>query len=114
MNTDFPEDADGNALRNSIKNGSDLSRPMLVNFQIAVPSEDAAKQLADVTSKLGYKVSVYESPECSLPWTCECSARIVATYDSLGAYQKELAVLAARVDGHPDGWGSFGNKDEEG
>jgi len=112
MNTDFPADADGNALRNFIKNGSDLSRPMLVNFHIAVPHEEAAKGLAGAVWKLGYRVENYPSPECSLPWTCECSVRILATYDALGAFQIELAKLAEPFGGHPDGWGSFGNKDE--
>jgi regulator of RNase E activity RraB len=113
MNGNFPNDADGDALRNLIRNASDLSRPILVDFHVALPSEDAAKSLADVTSKLGYKVNIYESPECSLPWTCQCSSRILATHDALGAYQKELAIFAAKFGAHPDGWGSFGNKAEE-
>ena len=107
---EFPDDADGGALRNIADDGSDLSKPMYVNFQVAVPDEEAATALADVAHKLGYRVSVYETPECSLPWTCECSTRMLATHLGVLAVQAELAELAAPFGGHPDGWGSFGNK----
>jgi len=109
MDHNFPNDADGDALRRLVDSGNDLSKPMFINFQVAVPDETAAKGLADVASKLGYRVDIYGSPECSLPWTCECSTRMLATYDGVISIEKELADLAAPFRGHPDGWGSFGN-----
>jgi hypothetical protein len=69
----------------------------------------AAKGLAEVAYKFGYRVRIYASPECSLPWTCECSARMLATYEGVLAVQDELAELSKRFGGHPDGWGTFGN-----
>jgi regulator of RNase E activity RraB len=113
MKHDFPNDADGDALRRFVDGGSDLAKPMSINFQVAVPDENTAKGLADVVYKLGYRVRVYESPECSLPWTCECSTRMLASYDAVIAIQEELAELAAPFRGKPDGWGSFGNKREK-
>jgi hypothetical protein len=107
--TDFPNDGHGDALRRLVNDGSDLSRPMRIDFQVAVPSKEAANGLAEVCYKLGYRLRVYESPECSLPWTCECSTRMLATYPGIIAMQTELEVLAQRFGGHPDGWGSFGN-----
>jgi hypothetical protein len=109
MHHDFPNDADGDALRRFVDGGSDLSKPMLLNFQIVVPDETAARRLSEVASKLGYRVNIYASPECSLPWTCECSTRMLASYDGVIAIQEELAKLAAPFSGHPDGWGGFGN-----
>jgi len=110
---DFPNDADGDALRRFIEQGSDLTKPMHIDFQVAVPDEMAANGLAEVALRLGYSVSVYASPECSLPWTCECSTRMVATYDAVMAIQRELAELASPFGGRPDGWGSLGNKPDE-
>jgi hypothetical protein len=107
---DFPNDADGDALRRFIENGSDLSKPMLIDFQVAVPDEIAAGALAEAARKLGYHAKTYASPECSLPWTCECSTRMIGTYDGVIAVQQELARLAVPFGGHPDGWGSFGNE----
>lgn len=113
MKHDFPNDADGDALRRFVDGGSDLSKPMTIDFQIAVPDEAAANGLAEVLYKLGYRVKIYASPECSLPWTCECSTRMLASYDGVIAIQAELAELAKPFKGHPDGWGSFGNDTDE-
>ena len=113
MKNEFPDDADGDALRRFVDDGSDLAKPMSIDFQVAVPDESAAKGLADVVYKLGYRVRIYASPECSLPWTCECSTRMLASYDGVIAIQKELAALASLFDGKPDGWGSFGNAPDD-
>src|SRR5262245_27394480 len=105
----FPEDADGDALSRIVAEGSDLSKLLFVNFQVALPNEASAKKLAVVARQLGYRVGVYDSPECKLPWTCECSTRMVATYESVIAIQSELAEISAQFGGIPDGWGTFGN-----
>jgi hypothetical protein len=110
---DFPDDADGDALRRFVDGGSDLSKPMTIDFQVAVPDEAAAKGLAEVAYKLGYRVNIYASPKCSLPWTCECSTRMLASHDGVIAIQAELARLAKPFRGHPDGWGSLGNDSDE-
>ena len=41
MTHDFPYDADGDALRRLVDDGSDLTKPMCVEFQVAVPDEAA-------------------------------------------------------------------------
>ena len=112
MKYEFPNDADGDALRRFVESGSDLAKPMSIDFQVAVPDENAAKGLAEIAYKLGYRVRLYPSPECSLPWTCECSARMMASYDAVIAIQKE-SDIASPFGGKPDGWGSLGNKPAE-
>ena len=67
MSQDFPNDAEGDALRRIASHGSDLSKPMHFDFQVAVPDEAAAKNLAQAAQKLGYRAAIYNSPECSLP-----------------------------------------------
>lgn len=100
-------------MRRFVDDGSDLSKPMTIDFQVAVPDEIAANGLAETAYKLSYRVRMYASPECSLPWTCECSTRMLASYDGVIAIQSELARLAAPFGGQPDGWGSFGNDSDE-
>jgi hypothetical protein len=108
----FPNDSDGDALRRVIAGGSDPSKPMLIDFQVAVPDMMAANKLASAASKLGFNVRAYASPECSLPWTCECSKRMLATYEGVVAVQNELRELSGPLGGHPDGWGTLGNSSE--
>lgn len=110
MEPTLPNDADGDALRRIVRDGSDLSKPMLIDFHVALPSESAAKSFAELARGLGYHVSVYESVECSLPWTCECSKGMLATYHGVLAAQAELAELSKDLGGWPDGWGTLGNR----
>jgi regulator of RNase E activity RraB len=105
----FPKDADGEALRRIARDGSDLSKPMFINFHVAVPDKPSAKKLAAIAQKLGYRIKVFASPECVLRWTCECSTRMVAAYESVIAVQNELADLSEPFGGRPDGWSTFGN-----
>ncbi|MEM6561162.1 MAG: ribonuclease E inhibitor RraB [Planctomycetota bacterium] len=109
MSAEYPQDADGKSLRLVAEHGSDMSKPMYIDFQIAVPDEKSANQLAIRAQKLGYRVEVYDSAECSLPWTTQCSTRMLATYDNVIAIQNELAELSRDYGGHPDGWGTYGN-----
>ncbi len=51
MVSNFPDDSDGGALRRLVEDGSDLSRPMYIDFQIAVPDEARATRLAESVVK---------------------------------------------------------------
>lgn len=109
MSTDYPNNADGDALRRVAADGSDMSKPMYINYHVALPDEAVATSLAKSAHDLGYRVRIYDSPECSLPWTCECSCRMVPAYDAVIAIQNELGTLSAPLGGHVDGWGTLGN-----
>src|SRR5215813_10440846 len=110
MPDDFPDDSDGDALRRVRNTGSDLSKPMLIEFQVAAPSEAAAQNIANVALSLGYRARVYDSPGTDGGWTCECSTRMLATHEGVLAIQRELGEISAEFGGFPDGWGTFGNK----
>jgi regulator of RNase E activity RraB len=109
MPSDLPNDSDGDALRGLIERGSDLSKPMLIDFQISVHTEAAAEAIGDGARKLGYHVRIYQFPEIREDWTCECSTRMLATYDGVIAVQRELGEISIGFGGYPDGWGTFGN-----
>lgn len=105
----YTSNADDDTLHRLESEGSNLSMPMVINFHVAVPNEAQAMAMADEARRLGYHARIYASPECPLPWTCECSTRMVASSANVIATQAELAQLASRFGGYPDGWGSFGN-----
>lgn len=109
MKENYPIDSDGGALQSVANCGSDMSRPMYINYHVAAPKVESAQAIAAAARKLGYRVQVYESSGCKLPWTCECSTRMLATYDGVIAVQDELATLSKPFGGIPDGWGTFGN-----
>ena len=116
MTTDYPNDADGDALRRVVAIGSDMSRPMDIDFEIAAPDEATAKRVADEAAKLGYRTNIwFDDEEQDLddkplpPWTCTCTTTMLAEYDAIIAVQAELDAIARPFGAYVDGWGTFGN-----
>ena len=113
--TQYPRDADGDALRRLVAGGSDLSKTMDVDFAIAVPNAAAGEAVASKALGLGYKTDVVFDPgelgvEDDPPsWTCYCTRAMVPTYEAIVEAQAVLGELSRPHDGYPDGWGSFGN-----
>ena len=119
MTDEYPNDADGDALRGIAESGSDMSQPMDVDVQIAAPDEAVAARVAEETAKLGYRTSIYFDEEELDPedagdlWTCECTKTMLLTYDAIIAVQSELDAVAKPLDAYVDGWGTYGNIDDE-
>ena len=115
--TDYPDNADGNALKHLEETGSDLSQPMDVDIQVAAPDELTAVEVANAALALGYRSEVFfdedleDVEDASEPWTCECSKVMMLTYDAIIAAQAELNAIAQPLGGYVDGWATFGNAD---
>lgn len=110
--TDYPDDDDGDALRRIAESGSDMSQPMLVDFFIAVDDEQMARKVADAVAPAGYAVELNRDEEED-DWSCCCSREMVLTHAAVVAAQAELQRLAEPLGGEVDGWGTFGNADDE-
>jgi hypothetical protein len=106
--THLPNDADGDALRRLLNDGSDLTKPMVVDFQIAVPDEASCQAVAKAAGHVGFHTKVVA--EKNGEWTCWCTKTMVPSYDEVIAVQKLLDELSCPYGGWTDGWGSFGNK----
>jgi hypothetical protein len=104
--SDRPQDADGDALRRVAADGSDLSKPMTVDFMIAGRDEASARAIAAAAAALGYRTEAqYDDGR----WTVYCAREMLLTYDSVVAAQAELDRIAQPLGGFSDGWGTFGN-----
>jgi Regulator of ribonuclease activity B len=108
MSATYPSDADGDALRGVVDSGSDMSRPMVIDFSVKVPDEKTARHVAELVEARGFDPSISEN-DGSASWSVHCSKSMLATYDGVVAVQAELKVLVAPHGGFCDGWGTFGN-----
>jgi hypothetical protein len=106
MTFNYPDDADGKALRRVAAAGANMSKPMDIDFQIAAPDEATARRVADEAAKLGYRTRVYGS--LSAPWKCQCTKSMIPAYPSLMAAQAELDTIARPFGAYADGWGTYG------
>lgn len=114
MIQEFPDDENGNVLREMKESGDDLSRPRFVDFTVVFPNEAGAKQLAGRFEKRGCTVAVKRSgviPE--LPWDVTVSRFMVPAHGAISEFENELASASASLGGRNDGWGCFERNDED-
>lgn len=104
----FPDDETGNVLRDFQKNGFDLSKPMDIDFFVAVPSRPSGEKVALQARALGYVVSV-EQDDDTKEWTCYCTKRMVPDYHKIVSIEDELMAISKPFDGFADGFGTYGN-----
>lgn len=108
MQTDLPNDADGDAIRRVFDGGSDPRRPMVLDFHIAAPSREVAERVSDAAASLSYHTKA-STDECGENWTVTCSTRTLLTHRAVIAMQAELYNLAEPLGARVDGWGTWGN-----
>jgi len=116
MNSQYPDDADGDALRRVESLGYDMSRSMDIEFHIAAPDELTAYWIVSKVNALGFDTSVsFDDAELDLDsnddflWTCTCTRNMVPEYTELVEWQARLNQIAQPLGGFVDGWGTFGN-----
>lgn len=105
---DTPNDDTAQALKRLERDGSDLSKPMEMDFFIAVPSREVGNKVAQRVQKLGYTTSVEQDTE-TLEWTCYCTKVIVPEYFEVVLIEQQLDSIAKELGGYADGFGSYGN-----
>jgi hypothetical protein len=108
----IPEDATGKALRLIAKNGSDLTKPLEMDFFVAAPSEEAGGEVALKAGVLGFTTSV-ELDEEDQEWTCYCTKVLVPEYSEVVKIERQLDSIAKEFGGYADGFGAFGNAEEK-
>jgi hypothetical protein len=104
---DYPNDADGDALRR-VAERSDMSKPMDIDFAVDVADKSIGEAVQRLAAQRGFRPTLYFD-ETYQRWTCNCVKRMVPTYEAVIAAQKELDELSAAFGGYSDGWGTLGN-----
>ena len=104
----IPDDADGDAMRRVIADGGDLSRPMLVDFQIDCPDVSSAEAIAAKIPADEFAVRIYQNSGDETA-TCECSREMLLDHSELIRIQHELSAIASPFGGFCEAWGTFGN-----
>ena len=116
---DYPDDADGDALRELADEGVDMSQPVLIEFAVAAPDDDAAQKIGAALAEHGYQAHVDfdegepdedgaidpDDPEFGPAWTVYVGISMVPTYDEVMRIQADLDRIAGPHGGRADGWG---------
>ena len=102
------EEATRAALRHYEDSGSDLTRPMEMDFFVAVPSEAVGHVVVVRTTPMGFSSRLSRDDE-SGEWTVTCTVTIVPAVERVIALERLLDRLARELGGFADGFGSLGN-----
>src|ERR1043166_3129020 len=84
-----PNDADGDALRQLQSDGSDLSKPMKIDFAVSVPSAVIGNAVAQRAEPLGFITDVDYDAETEA-WTCYCTKVVIPEYQPILGIQESL------------------------
>lgn len=98
------------ALKRIAESGSDLSRPLTIDFFVAVPSAAVGRMVSVRPAELGFSTST-ECDDKTGDWTCYCTKTLIPDLLTVVAIERQLDQIAQGVGGHIDGFGSFGNAD---
>lgn len=96
MCTDYPDDDDGNVLRQVAAHGADMSRPMQIEFTIGVPDVECARSLAEKIFVRGSVPRIYVDAEDNSV-SLYCAKNMLATYEGVVAAQSELNEICVPV-----------------
>lgn len=99
------------ALERIREDGSDLERPLSMDFFVAVPDERSGLAVAARVEAMGFEASVEEDPE-TRTWTCYCTMTLVPTLEAVLEIEARLQAVGEQVGGYADGFGTYGNADD--
>lgn len=106
---DIDENATRQALARIASAGSDLLKPLEMDFFVVALSEATGMAIAVVAEKLGFRTKVESYKNKKGLWTCYCTKVIVPSFETVIAIEHELDELAELYGGYIDGFGTFGN-----
>jgi hypothetical protein len=102
----YPDDANGDALRRMEEAGDDLTRPRNIEFTVVFPNENTAQQFADHVCAHGYAASAENTGTVeAFPWDVIVVKHMVPSHDEIGAVEDSLRRMADTFGGRNDGWG---------
>ncbi|MFT3787706.1 MAG: ribonuclease E inhibitor RraB [Tepidisphaeraceae bacterium] len=108
MYDDFPNDADGDAIRRVAEAGHDLRSSMPVDFRILVADENAARAIAIEAQDRAFSAAI--GPAETGGWQVIVTRSMLLRYWDVVQLQKDLNDLAEPFEGYCDAWATVGNR----
>ena len=114
----YPDDVDGNILRNLAESGHDMSKPLVFDFFVDSPDQESSKNIEKELIKAGFSAEAHfdegeleegeemteENEEFWPSWTVYVFSKMVPSYDEIMRIQEQLDTIAAPFNGKADGW----------
>ena len=96
-------DPDAATVRQLVDAGSDLRKPHDPIFYIYLPTESAARAVADTLERMGLKTEVRRAA-IGPDWLCKATKHMMLTVAALGKLRQTFIGLVSPLHGDYDGW----------
>jgi hypothetical protein len=107
MKDEWPDDENGDALRNMEMSGDDLGKSRDIDFSVIFRSASKAQEFCSMISKDNMRVDCHRSEGNPDVWDVTVTSNMVPTHNAISLMEDRLARLAAPFGGQNDGWGCF-------
>ena len=124
--TTYPDDDDGAVLAQLAAQGVDMTKPLLIEFPVAVPDEASAEGCLKAMTNARYASHIEydegepdydpdndDEEEFGPSWTVYANVKMVPEYKEIVRIQSELNKIARQFGGSSDGWGVMLDEDDE-
>lgn len=107
--TDFPDDENGETLRDMQADGDDLSLPRDIDFAVVFDSEAMARAFYDAMAggDCHLEIGPYTDDDGQAKWDVTVTWFMLPDHAEITGIENTLAALAAPMGGRNDGWGCF-------
>ncbi len=106
MESQFPDDENGDVLRRLQSKDDDLSIPRDIDYSVIFDQESGATQFAEHFCGLGYAASVeLVRPDGDYPWDVVVVKHMVPSHAAIGEFEVLLESVCGPLGGRNDGWG---------
>lgn len=103
----WPDDENGDALRNMAMSGDDLSKARDIEFSVIFRNESKARKFCCMISKDDMRADCHHSEGHPEVWDVTVTSNMVPTHYAISLMEDRLARLAVPFGGQNDGWGCF-------
>jgi Regulator of ribonuclease activity B len=101
---EFPQDENGDVLRQMHEAGFDLSVKQDIDFWHLFDDEDDGAEMVRRVGAMAIQVRMIENRKQS-GWDVQCIVSMVPTHAAITQMERKLAEIADECGGHPQGWG---------
>lgn len=119
MSEETPPDDDRVVLKMLSDGGNDMSREMVIDYEVIVDSEENADQIADEAENSGFQSHVFfengstsEEEAVAATWKCVCSKPMIPEHSGIQDAKATVVRIARKFNGQFESWGTFGNAKE--
>lgn len=102
----FPDDENGDILRQMQAAGDNLEAAREMNFAFVFKTQPEAERFASMVNAQGFSAEASDYPERKM-WQAEVTHFMLPTHEAITELESRLSKMAAEYGGSPDGWGSF-------